>query len=285
MVVPEGFGLCVLVPKEPTAQEVRDAVRALRTNTTEQDLRTVREALRDLYGSERAADLQARHVLGRTLDQPVARPLDLHVVAVFQGLGGWGQLHHGLSRCADLGARVVAVDVQGHVSGAPDGINLLTPGDPDTDNLLRRVERTLVDRLPRAALGQVARTLPRLPGRVARPGLRGVTAAERLHRKVSRASQHRLYGKVWPLVRGQAVARRVEAAPQLADLGRPDVIVHQGRMTELPYRLAARHTDALVHQGGFTGTDLAQWWLHVHGPGGTRAAAGTDARDAAEPER
>lgn len=273
MVVPEGFGLCAFVPQEPTVGQVRDAVAALSADTSAEDLDTVREALRGFYGSERAADLQARHVLGRPPLAPLAPAVDLQVVAVFQGLGGWGQLQHGLARCADLGAPVVAVDVLGQVPAAPAGVDLLTPGDPDTDNLLRRVERTLVDRLPRAALGQVARALPRLPRRVAQPGLRGVTAAERLHRKVSRASQHRLYGKVWPLVRGQAVARRVQAAPELADLGRPDVIVHQGRMTELPYRLAARHTEALVHQGGFTGTDLARWWLRVHGPGGTRATA------------
>lgn len=89
---------------------------------------------------------------------------------------------------------------------------------------------------------------------------------------MSRASESRLYGKVWPLVRGQVLARRVEAEPQIEDLGRPDVIVHQGRQTELPYRMATRHTDAVVHQGGFTGTDIARWWLRVHGPGGTRAA-------------
>ncbi|GGK67670.1 glycosyltransferase family 4 protein [Ornithinimicrobium pekingense] len=271
MVVPEGFGLCAFVPQHPTARQVRDAVGALRDDTTAEDVAAVRHVLRSLYGRERAADLQARYVLGRPPADPAAAPLDLQVVAVFQGLGGWGQLQHGVARCADLGVRVVAADVQSQLASVPAGVDLLTPGDPDTDNLLRRVERALVDRLPRTALGQVARALPRLPERVARPGLRGVTAAERLHRKVSRASHRRLYGKVWPLVRGQAVARRVEATPELSRLGHPDVIVHQGRSTELPYRLAARHPDALVHQGGFTGSDLARWWVRVHGPGGTRA--------------
>jgi glycosyltransferase involved in cell wall biosynthesis len=271
MVVPEGFGLCRFVPQHPTTGDVRQAVHDLRTDTSLEDLRLVREALRQFYGAERAADLQARYVLGAEPARPLAAPVDLAVVAVFQGLAGWGQLHHGLRRCADLGARVAAVDLEGRVATAPIGVHLVAPGDPDTDNLLRRVERTAVDRLPRAVLGRAARVLPRLPARVARPGLRGVTAAERLHRKVSRASESRLYGKVWPLVRGQVLARRVENEPEIEELGRPDVIVHQGRQTELPYRLATRHPDAVVHQGGFTGADVARWWLRVQGPGGTRA--------------
>lgn len=272
MVMPEGFGLCAFVPRQPSTQQVREAVLELSTGTTIDDLRLVRHALQQFYGSDRAADLQSHYVLGVPPTEPLATPVDLTVVAAYEGLAGWGRLQHGLRRCADLGIRVKAVDLQGQVASAPAGVELLSPAEPDSDTLFRRTG-LLVDRLPRAVLSQAARVLPRLPERTARRGLRAVVTAERLHRRVSRATRTRLYDRVWPLVRGQVVARRVEAMPQFADLGSPDVIVHHGRQTELAYRLATRHPDAVVHQGNFTSADIARWWLHVYGPGGSRAHA------------
>lgn len=109
--------------------------------------------------------------------------------------------------------------------------------------------------------------MPRLPQRAATPALRGLTSAERLHRRVSNVSEQRVYRLLWKVVRGRTMARRVELQPELAEMERLDVLVHLGgRLTQLAYRLAMRHPEAIVHHGPFTAAHIARWWLAVHGP-------------------
>ncbi|MGD8202221.1 glycosyltransferase [Ornithinimicrobium sp. W1679] len=280
MVVPEGFGTCVLLPPEPTPGQVREAVAQVRTDAPPEDLRTVRDLLRTVYGQERSADLQHRYVLGTPPARPLATPLNLSLLLIFQGPRQWQRLRHGADRAADLGVRVTAVDLEDRVRQLPAGVTVLSPGAPERYNLLRQAERTVVDRLPRAALRGAGAVLPHLPDRAARPGLRALTAAERLQRRASAFSEEKVYGRVWRVVRGQSVARRVQSQPELARLERLDALVHLGgRMTQLAYREAVRHPEAVVHVGAFSATHLARWWLHAHAPDATGGSAAAGAQE------
>lgn len=277
MVAPEGFGLCVLVPRNPSPASVRQAIAEVRVDAPVEDLRTVRGVLRAIYGQERSADLQCRYVLGRIPQAALAEPLDLSLLLVFQGPRQWQRLRHGVDRAVDLGARVIAVDLEDKVGSLPAGITLVTPGAPDRYNLLRGVERTVVDRAPRAVLRALGSALPRLPETAARPALRALTAAERTHRKVSIMSEDRIYGLLWRVVRGHAIARRVGRQPEFEHLPRLNVLVHLGgRMTQLAYRVAVRHPEAAIHLGSFTATHLAQWWLRAHEAGQTGMPASVE---------
>lgn len=218
--------------------------------------------LRTFYGQERSADLQSKYVLGRVPAAPLATPLDLSLLVIFQGTRQWQRLRHGADRAADLGVRITAVDLDDKVATVPAGIQLVNPGAPDRYNAVRTLERTLVDRAPATLLRTVGHVLPRLPQPAARPALRGLTAAERLHRKVSAASQDKLYRPAWKLLRGQVIARRVEQQPELHEIATLDVLVHMGgRMTQLAYRMAMRHPEAALHQGAFSAAHLARWWV------------------------
>lgn len=277
MVVPEGLGTCVLVPQVPTTAEVRSAVDAVRADAPAEELAQVRGVLRSFYGQERSADLQCKYVLNRLPQPAAAEPLDLSMLLIFQGPRQWQRLRHGADRAADLGVHVTAVDLDDKIGTVPAGITLVSPGAPDRYNALRQVERTVVDRAPRAALRGVGALVPRLPQNAARPALRALTSAERLQRRVAVASEDRVYGLVWRLVRGKAIARRVERQPELEQLPRLDVLVHLGgRMTQLAYRVAMRHREAVVHVGPFTATHLAKWWLTAHSPAATAELGVTD---------
>lgn len=278
MVIPAGYGLAAFVDTRPEPQAVRDAVASLRTDLTHADLETVRGMLRSLYGFERSADLLAKYVFGAA-KPPLAQPLDLSIVLAFQGAQQWRRVQHGADRAADLGCTVTAVDLEDGLASVPAGITLVTPGNADRYNGLRTVERTLVDRVPRAALRAADRALPHLPARAAGPALRGLTKAELLQRRVSTVSEARVYRLLWKVVRGRAMARRVELQPELDHLTRLDVLVHLGgRLTQLAYRLAMRHPEAIVHHGTFGAAHIARWWLAVHGPDADRSPAGGEAR-------
>lgn len=279
MVIPAGYGLAAFVDTRPEPQAVRDAVASLRTDLTRADLETVRGMLRSLYGFERSAELLAKYVFG-VAQPPLAQPLDLAIVLAFQGAQQWRRVQHGADRAADLGCTVTAVDLEDGLASVPAGITLLTPGNADRYNGLRTVERTLVDRVPRAALRAADRALPHLPARAAGPALRGLTKAELLQRRVSTVSEARVYRLLWKVVRGRTMARRVELQPELDHLKRLDVLVHfGGRLTQLAYRLAMRHPEAIVHHGTFGAAHIARWWLAVHGPEADRSLpAGGEAR-------
>lgn len=266
MVIPAGYGLAAFVDIDPTPESVREAVASLRTDLRREELVTVRDLLRSLYGFERCADLLSKYVFG-IAREPLAPPLDLAMVLAFQGPAQWRRVQHGADRAADLGCDITAVDLEDGVAAVPAGIKLVTPGNADRYNALRTLERTVVDRVPRAALRGAERLVPHLPPRAAAPALRGLTSAERVHRRVSGVSEARVYRLAWKIVRGRAMARRVELQPELAQLGRLDVLVHLGgRMTQLAYRLAMAHPDAIVHHGPFNAAHIARWWLAVHGP-------------------
>lgn len=266
MVIPEGFGMTQFVDVDPDPQAVRDAVAALRTDHTAADIEEVRAMMRSLYGFERAADLLAKYVYGAT-QPPLAPPLDLSIVVAFQGPAQWRRVQHGADRAADVGADIVAVDLEDGIASVPAGVSLVTPGHADRYNAVRATERLVVDRAPRAVLAGAERLVPRLPQRYAARAMAGLTSAERLQHRVANASEQRVYRLLWGVVRGRSMARRVEVQPELADIERLDVLVHLGgRLTQLAYRLAVRHPEAIVHHGPFTAAHIARWWLAVHGP-------------------
>ena len=270
MVIPAGYGLAAFVDIDPTPESVRAAVRSLRTDVGPGELETVRAMLRALYGFERSADLLAKYVYGAT-KPALAPPLDLSIVLAFQGPAQWRRVQHGADRAADLGCTIIAVDLEDGIASVPAGVQLVTPGNADRYNALRAVERTLVDRVPRAVLRGlekgVGKAAPHLPAQYASRALAGLTSAERLQRRVSNVSEQRVYRLAWRVVRGRAMARRVELQPELEQLPRLDVLVHLGgRLTQLAYRLAVRHPEAIVHHGPFTAEHIARWWLAVHGP-------------------
>lgn len=275
MVVPQGFGTCVLTLRDPSTDQVRAAIDTVRVDAPAEDLLVVREVLRSFYGQERSADLQSKYVLGQVPADPLATPLDLSVLLVFQGPRQWQRLRHGADRAADLGVRLTAVDLEDKVATLPAGMTLVSPGAPDRYNALREVERALVDRAPRAVLRGASALLPRLPEATARPALRVLTRAEHVQRRAATFSEDRVYGLLWRLVRGGAIARRVERQPELDGLEHLDALVHLGgRMTQLAYRVAMRHPEAQIHLGAFTATHLAQWWLESHRPDDSGLAAG-----------
>nr|WP_246308841.1 glycosyltransferase [Kineosphaera limosa] len=265
MVIPAGYGLAAFVDVDPSPESVRAAVASLRTDHSPAQLELVRTMMRSLYGFERAADLLAKYVYGAT-KPALAPPLDLSIVVAFQGPQQWRRVMHGADRAADLGCDIVAVDLEDGIAQVPAGVRLVTPGNVDRYNALRTLERAVVDRAPRAVLRGAEKLVPRLPQRAAKPALRGLTSAERLQRRVANVSEQRVYRLVWGVLRGRSMARRVEAQPELA-MDRLDVLVHLGgRLTQLAYRLAMRHPEAIVHHGPFNAAAISRWWLAVHGP-------------------
>ncbi|MDO5712253.1 MAG: glycosyltransferase, partial [Micrococcales bacterium] len=265
MVIPAGFGTCVFVAVRPELSEVREAVNALRTDVTHDELRAVRDLLRSFYGFERVADLLQKYVFGSATPTPLADPLDLAIVVALQGPAQWQRARHGCDRAADMGARVTVVDLEGLVRLTPAGVVNVTPGDADRYNALRYVERAVVDRGPRAALRAAERLVPRLPNRYGRVALGTLLQASRTQRRVANFSDRQVYRRVWGVVRGQSMARRVQRQPELEDLGRIDVIVHMGgRLTQLAYRLWSKNREAVVHNGSFSAATVASWWLQTH---------------------
>lgn len=265
MVIPAGFGTCVFVDVRPEPGEVREAVNALRRDVSADELHTVRDLLRSFYGFERVADLLQKYVFGAVTATPLAQPLDLSIVVALQGMPQWQRARHGCDRAADMGASVTVVDIDGPVRITPAGIDILSAGDADRYNAVRYVERALVDRAPRAVLRSAEKLTPRLPNRYGRVALGAILQASRTQRRVANFSERVVYRRVWGLMRGQVMARRVERQPELEDLGRIDVIVHMGgRLTQLAYRLWSKNREAVVHNGSFTAATVASWWLETH---------------------
>ncbi|MDO5630055.1 MAG: glycosyltransferase [Mobilicoccus sp.] len=262
MALPQEFGMCAFVPREPTPEEVADAVETLRRDLTLDDITTVRETLRGFYGEERVADLLRKHVLGRPAETPFTEPGDLRIVVVYQGIVQWRRLMHGIQRAIDMGAEVVAVDLESMTAGViPPGMTLVEVGQVERHNSLRRVERAVVDRAPRAALrgvGRLARALPE----TRRPQAEKLLArAGTFHGRVSGFSERQLYRRPWLLVRGLVMARRAESQPEIYTADRIDVVVHGGsRFTQLTYRLLKKHPEAEYHSGPFTAKHVAGWF-------------------------
>ncbi|GAB47081.1 glycosyltransferase [Mobilicoccus pelagius] len=265
MALPEDVGMAVFVPRDPEPEAVADAVAALRTDVGRAELTHVRGVLRGFYGEERVADLLHTHVLGDPPPEPFTRPGDLRVVVVYQGMLQWRRLMHGVQRAIDMGAQVVAVDLESMTAGVvPKGMALVTVGDPDRYNTLQRVERAVVDRAPRTVLRGAEKVAGTLPSE-RQPQARKVLArAETFHGRVSRFSQRQLYRRPWLLVRGLVMARRAESQPELYTADQIDVIVHGGtRFTQLTYRLLKKHPEAEYHSGVFTAKHVARWWAEA----------------------
>jgi len=262
MALPEDVGMAVFVPREPDPEAVADAVARLRTDVSSRELAHIREVLRGFYGEERVADLLHTHVLGRVPETPSTEPGDLSIVVVYQGLLQWRRLMHGVQRAIDMGARVVAVDLESMTAGVvPPGMALVTVGDPDRYNALQRVERAVVDRAPLAVLRGAAKAADALPPEKQRSARTYLARAETFHGRVSRFSQRQLYRRPWLLVRGLVMARRAESQPELYTADRVDVVVHGGtRFTQLTYRLLKKHPEAAYHSGVFTAKHVARWW-------------------------
>lgn len=269
MIVPAGYGTAVIVPKDPSTEAVRAGIHALRTDVTHQELTTVREALRSFYGFERVADLLHKYVIGTATPAPFARPLGLNILIIFQGPAQWQRARHGADRAVDMGADVTVVDMDSLVTTTPAGVALVTPGGADRHNGLRTLERTLVDRVPRAVLRRTDVAAQRLPEKYGSPLRSKVARARRAQQRAATWSETRVYRRAWGMVRGYAMARRVEDQPELRELANIDVLVHMGgRLTQPLYRFARRFPDATIHHGAFSARQVAQWWLISHPPAG-----------------
>lgn len=265
MVLPAGFGTCVFVDVRPEPSEVREAVNALRTDVSHDELSTVRDLLRSFYGFERVADLLQKYVFAKVPLEPLAGPLDLSIVVALQGNTQWQRARHACDRAADMGARITVVDIDGPLRVTPAGIENVSAGDADRYNAVRYVERAIVDRAPRAVLRTAEKLTPRLPNKYGRVALGALLQASRTQRRVANFSERHVYRRVWGVMRGQVMSRRIERQPELEDLGRIDVIVHMGgRLTQLAYRLWSKNREAIVHNGSFTAATVASWWLQTH---------------------
>lgn len=262
MALPEHLGLCRFVAREPEPAEVVDAVSSLRRDATVTELQTVRDRLRGFYGEEKVADLLCLHVLGRVPETPLTQPGDLRMVVVYQGLVQWRRLMHGVGRAIDMGAEVIAVDLDSMTAGVvPPGLSLVTVGQPDRYNTLHRIERAVADRGPRAVLRGASALADRLPERRRPQAKKLLARAGTLQARVANVSERQLYRRPWLLVRGLVTARRAESQPELYTADRVDVVVHGGsRFTQLTYRLLKKHPEADYHSGVFTARHVARWW-------------------------
>ncbi len=269
MIVPAGHGTAVIVQKDPPTDAVRAGIHALRTDVTTAELATVREVLRSFYGFERVADLLHKYVLGTATPAPFATPLGLNVLIIFQGPAQWQRARHGADRAVDMGANVTVVDMDSLVTTTPAGVSIVTPGGADRHNGLRTLERTLVDRAPRALLRRTDTVAQKLPAKYGGPLRTKVATASRAQQRAATWSETRVYHRIWGVVRGYAMARRIESQPELRQLENIDVIVHMGgRLTQPLYRFARRFPDATIHHGAFNARNVAQWWLTSHPPAG-----------------
>lgn len=278
MALPEDVGLCTFVPRTPTPEQVVDAVESLRRDMTHAEIAQVRQVLRGFYGEDRVADLLRTYLLGRPPEEPLARPGGLGIVVVFQGLTLWRRLMHGIQRAIDMGAEVVAVDLESMSSGVvPPGMTLIPVGDVNRHNPLLRVERTIVDRAPRAVLRGAGRLAAKLPEERRVKADRLLADAGSFHARVSGFSERQIYRRPWLLVRGLVMARRAESQPELYTADHIDVIVHGGtRFTQLTYRLLKKHPEATYHSGPFTAKHVGRWWGEALR---RREAAGTTPSD------
>lgn len=262
MALPEDVGLCVFVPREPTPEQVVDAVEALRTDVTSRELSEIRTRLRGFYGEERVADLLAKHVLGKAPEKPFTTSGDLRIVIVYQGLLQWRRLMHGAQRAVDMGAEVVGVDLESMTAGVvPTDMALVTIGQPDRYNTLHRVERAVVDRAPRAVIRGAGVVAEKLPAPRQAQAKKALARVGTVHARASRFSERQIYRRPWLIVRGLVMARRAESQPELYTADRIDVVVHGGtRFTQLTYRLLKKHPEAEYHSGPFTAKHVARWW-------------------------
>ncbi|WP_052465836.1 glycosyltransferase [Mobilicoccus massiliensis] len=265
MALPEDVGMCVFVPRDPEPAAVADAVASLRRDMSLDELRHVRGVLRGFYGEERVADLLHTHVLGSPAEHPFTEQGDLRIVVVYQGLVQWRRLMHGIQRAIDMGAQVVAVDLESMTAGViPPGMSLVTVGQPDRYNALHRVERAVVDRAPRAVLRGAGKVVEKLPDNRRGEARKLLARAETFHARAAGFSERQLYRRPWLLVRGLVMARRAESQPELYTADRIDVVVHGGtRFTQLTYRLLKKHPEAEYHSGVFTARHVARWWAEA----------------------
>jgi len=142
-------------------------------------------------------------------------------------------------------------------------------------NPLRPDQRTLVQRLPRLILGAISALLGRPPVGDHPRTKQGLTFAAKAQRKLANLSYKFVYRPQWRLLKGQVVAQRLLEQPELDRLETVDVIVHfGGRRSELLYRLAKRHPDAILHHGPFSAAHVASWWTKRHPIGGRRLESG-----------
>lgn len=262
MALPEDVGTAAFVPRDPTPAEVVAAVESLRRDVTLAELTRVRDTLCGYYGVERVADLLHKHVLGKPAETPLTEPGDLRIVVVFQGIVQWRRLMHGIQRAIDMGAEVVAVDLESMTAGVvPPGMSLVAVGEPERYNTLHKVERTVIDRAPRAVLRQAGRLAEKLPESRRPQATKLLARAGTFHARASGFSERQIYRRPWLLVRGLVMARRAESQPELYTADHVDVVVHGGsRFTQLTYRLLKKHPEAAYHSGPFTARHVAHWW-------------------------
>ncbi len=262
MALPEDRGMARFVSRDPEPAEVVDAVMALRQDVTVQEMTAVHDTLRGFYGVERVADLLRKHVLGTPAQEPFTGPGDLRIVVVYQGIVQWRRLMHGVQRAIDMGAEVIAVDLESMTAGVvPPGMSLIAVGQPDTHNSFRTIERAVVDRAPRAVLRGAGRAAKHLPESRRPEAEKLLARAGTFHARASGFSERQLYRRPWLLVRGLVMARRAQAQPELYTADHVDVVVHGGsRFTQLTYRLLKKHPEAVYHSGPFTAKHVARWW-------------------------